>query len=91
LRRQIPSAGPARTRELTVRDVTRPVTFEVEVLGYYAGMDGDRRVGLSARTKIDREDCGLTWSVALEAGGWLVWRSPRGAGVRCSHSLRGAR
>ena len=26
----------------------------------------------SAETKIDREDWGLTWNQALEAGGWLV-------------------
>ena len=28
--------------------------------------------GFSAKTKISRKDWGLTWNVALEAGGWLV-------------------
>ena len=58
--------------DLTIRGTTRPVTFGVEVLGAYAGMDGSRRVGLHAETKINREDFGLTWNVALESGGWLV-------------------
>jgi polyisoprenoid-binding protein YceI len=58
--------------DLTIRGTTRPVTFEVEVLGVFAGMDGSRRVGLHAETRINREDFGLTWNVALESGGWLV-------------------
>jgi polyisoprenoid-binding protein YceI len=29
-------------------------------------------VGLSARTKINRKDFGLSWNAALEAGGVLV-------------------
>ena len=35
-------------------------------------MDGARRAGFSARTKINRKAWGLDWNVALEAGGWLV-------------------
>ena len=35
---------------------------------------GGRRAAFSARTRIDREDFGLTWNVALEQGGWLVSR-----------------
>ncbi|HEY3334533.1 MAG TPA: YceI family protein [Candidatus Limnocylindrales bacterium] len=61
----------AVTGDLTIRDVTRPVTFDVEFLGAYAGFQG-RRVGFHATTKINREDFGLTWNVALESGGWLV-------------------
>lgn len=29
-------------------------------------------LGFEASTKINREDWGLTWNVALETGGWLV-------------------
>ena len=32
---------------------------------------GDRGI-FSARTKVNREDYGITWNVALEAGGLLV-------------------
>ncbi|MBF6606231.1 MAG: YceI family protein [Chloroflexi bacterium] len=62
----------AVTGDLTIRGTTRPATFDVEVLGFYAGMNGQRRIGLTATTKIDREAWGLTWNVGLEAGGWLV-------------------
>jgi len=52
--------------------VTRRVTFDVEFLGLYQSMAGARRAGFHAATKINREDYGLTWNVALESGGWLV-------------------
>jgi len=60
------------TADVTIRDVTRPVDFDVEFLGFYTGMDGARRAGLSARAKVNRKDWDLNWNVALEAGGWLV-------------------
>lgn len=58
--------------DLTIRGTTHPVTMDVEYLGLYTSMDGARRAGFQATTKIDREDWGLTWNVGLEAGGWLV-------------------
>lgn len=60
------------TGDLTIKGVTRQHTFDVEFLGFYTGLDGARRAGVSARTKIDREAWGLTWNVALESGGVLV-------------------
>ena len=60
------------TADVTIRDVTRPVDFDVEFLGFYTGMDGTRRAGFSAKAKVNRKDWGLDWNVALEAGGWLV-------------------
>jgi polyisoprenoid-binding protein YceI len=60
------------TADMTVRDVTRSVDFDVEFLGFYPGMDGARRAGFTATAKIDRKAWGLDWNVALEAGGWLV-------------------
>ena len=62
----------AVTGDLTIRDVTRPATFTVEVDGIVPGMGGSRHAGLSASTTIAREDWGLGWNVALEQGGWLV-------------------
>jgi len=61
------------TGDLTVHGVTKPVTFAVE--GPSApGKDpwGNTRIGLSATTKINRKDFGLTWNAALETGGILV-------------------
>ena len=59
--------------DLTLHGVTRPVTFAVD--GPSApGKDpwGNTRIGLSATTKINRKDFGLTWNAALETGGILV-------------------
>ena len=63
--------------ELTIRDVTRPVTLDLEFSGVVANMQGGRRAAFSATTKINREDFGLTWNVALEQGGWLVGKEIR--------------
>lgn len=59
------------TGDLTIRGVTRPVTLKVEFLGESSGM-GTERAGFEATTKINREEFGLTWNVALETGGVLV-------------------
>jgi polyisoprenoid-binding protein YceI len=61
------------TGDLTIRDVTRPVTLEVEALPP-AIQDpwGNRRRGVSARARISRKDWGLKWNLAIEAGGVAV-------------------
>lgn len=58
--------------DLTIRGVTRPVTLEVEGGDIVKDPWGGTRTGFSARTSISRKDFGLTWNVALEAGGFLV-------------------
>lgn len=59
--------------ELTIHGVTRLVTFSVEGLSEPAKDPwGNTRIGLSATTKINRKDFGLTWNAALETGGILV-------------------
>ena len=67
--------GDARYRvtgDLTIRDVTKPATFDVELDGIVPGMRGGRHAGLSVSAKLARDDWGLNWNVALEQGGWLV-------------------
>lgn len=61
------------TGDLTVRDVTRPVTLDV-IFDDYIAKDafGSARAGFSVSTKVNREDFGLNWNVALETGGVLV-------------------
>ena len=63
----------AVTGDLTMHGVTKPVTFAVEGPSE-PGKDpwGNTRIGLSATTKINRKDFGLTWNTALETGGVLV-------------------
>lgn len=59
--------------ELTIHGVTHKVKFEVEGPTPPAKDPwGNTRIGLSATTKINRKDYGLTWNSALETGGILV-------------------
>jgi polyisoprenoid-binding protein YceI len=58
--------------DLTIKGVTRPVTLETEIGGVVPNMQGGRRAGFSATTKISRKAWGLTWNQVLEAGGLAV-------------------
>ncbi len=65
------------TADVTIRDVTRPVTFDAEFNGIVPGMRGGRHAGFHLTGTVDRETWGLNWNVALEAGSWLVGREVR--------------
>ena len=60
------------TGDLTIRDVTRPITLDVTYEGRTKDPWGGERVGFSATGKLDRRDYGLTWNVLLESGGLTV-------------------
>lgn len=60
------------TGDLTIRDITKPVTFDVEYSGQVKDPYGLLRAGLHAATKINRKEWGLTWNAVLEAGGAVV-------------------
>ena len=72
-----PDGSAKITGDLTVKDVTRPVTLDVEFDGASPDPWGGQRLGFTASTEIDREDWGLTWNVALETGGMLVGKKIR--------------
>lgn len=58
---------------LTIRGVTQKVVFSVEgPTPPTKDPWGNTRVAVSATTKINRRDFGLTWNAALETGGILV-------------------
>ncbi|MDX2014766.1 MAG: YceI family protein [Myxococcaceae bacterium] len=57
---------------LTIRGVSKPVTFEVTALGRAKDPWGGQRWAFEASTVINRKDFGLNWNQALEAGGVLV-------------------
>lgn len=66
-------ANYAVTGDLTIRGVTKSVTLAVEdVSKPVIDPWGNSRIGLSASTKINRQDFGLTWNAALEAGGVVL-------------------
>lgn len=58
--------------DLTIRDVTRPVTLDAELLGVVNSPFGTKVAGFHATTAINREDFGLTWNMVVEGGGVLV-------------------
>ena len=60
------------TGDLTIKDVTKPVTIEFEQPGSARDPVGNLRVGFEGSTAINRKDWGLTWNAALETGGVLV-------------------
>jgi len=61
--------------DLTVRDVTRRILLELEVGGVVIDPWGKVRTGMRAWTEVDRDQFGITWNQALEAGGFLVGKS----------------
>jgi polyisoprenoid-binding protein YceI len=63
--------------ELTIRGVTRPVALDAEFGGARRTPTGEDVFGFSATGELDREDYGLRWNMALEAGGVLVARTVR--------------
>jgi polyisoprenoid-binding protein YceI len=60
------------TGDLTIKAVTKPVTFAVEFNGKGKNPWGVEVYGFEAEAKINREEFGLTWNAALETGGVLV-------------------
>lgn len=58
--------------DLTIKDVTKSVSLSMVYGGIMADPWGNEKAIFSGETKINREEFGLTWNQALEAGGWLV-------------------
>ena len=58
--------------DLTIKDVTREVVFDVTNEGQAQDPWGKKCWGVSATTTLNPKDFGLTWNVTLETGGWLV-------------------
>ena len=57
---------------LTIKDVTSEVKFDVEFGGINKDPWGNQKAGFSLTGKINRKDWGLNWNAALETGGVLV-------------------
>ena len=58
--------------ELSLLGTTKPFTLDLTFEGATADPWGGTRAGFSASGELDREDFGLTWNQALEAGGFVV-------------------
>jgi len=53
------------TGDLTVKDITKKVTFEVALLGEMPGFDGKMRTAFTGSTTVNRFDYNLKWANAL--------------------------
>mgnify|MGYP002777349770 CR=1 FL=1 len=60
------------TGNLTIKDITKQVTLDVDFGGSNKDPWGNEKAGFSVSGKINRTDFGLTWNAALETGGVLV-------------------
>ena len=58
--------------ELTIRDVTRPITLTGEYLGTETNPYGKTVLAATARATLEREDWNVSWNMVLETGGFLV-------------------
>ncbi len=74
-RRVEPLPGDGKFRlvgDLTMHGHTREVVLEGEYEGPHKDMQGQRRLGFELKGKIEREEFGLTYNMALEAGGFML-------------------
>ncbi len=58
--------------DLTLRGVTKPVSFDFELGGFGQDAYGNYKVGFTATTAVKREDFGIQWNAPLETGGLLL-------------------
>ena len=58
--------------DLTIRDVTKPVTLDTTYEGQITDPLGNRRVGFAAETTLNRKDFGLNYNALIEGGGYVV-------------------
>lgn len=56
------------TGNLTIKGVTKKVTFDGKYTGTAADPFGNQKVAFTATSVINRKDFGLTWNKAVEAG-----------------------
>jgi polyisoprenoid-binding protein YceI len=75
----VPSEEPNHFQvvgDLTIRDVTKPVTLEAELIGMgpvtIDGRDMGLRAGFSAKTTINRKDFGIVWNKTVDQGGVML-------------------
>ena len=54
--------------DLTIRAVTRPVSFDIELAGVSVDGQGGQHLGATATVAIDRTDFGLVWNMPIPNG-----------------------
>lgn len=74
------------TGDLTIRDVTSTIEFDIRWGGLAKDGYGNTKLGFRAKAEIDRFEYGLKWNQLTEAGGFTVGRN-----VEISANLQFAR
>lgn len=69
---QVDDATYRVTGDLTIKDVTKSITFDLALTGTAVDPFQNQRLGLEGSVVVNRKDWNLTWNAALEAGGVLV-------------------
>lgn len=60
------------TGNITIRDITKPITLEVNYGGEMVDPWGQQKIGFEIQGKINRKEFGLKWTATTEAGGVVV-------------------
>ena len=60
------------TGDLTIKGVTKAITYDLELSGPATDPFGNTRIGLEGQATVNRKDWGVSWNAPLEAGGILV-------------------
>lgn len=58
--------------DLTIKGITKPITFAVEYGGTMTDPWGNVKAGFEVNGAINRKDFGVNWNATTEAGGLLV-------------------
>ncbi|MDJ0646490.1 MAG: YceI family protein [Flavobacteriaceae bacterium] len=64
--------GETLVGDLTIRDITKEVSLEVDLNGVAVDSYGQTKAGFEIRGKINRKDFNLAWSAVTEAGSIVV-------------------
>lgn len=64
--------GSSLVGDLTIRDITKEVTLDVDFNGVAVDPYGQTKAGFEISGKINRKDFNLTWSAVTEAGSIVV-------------------
>jgi len=58
--------------DITIRGITKSLVLDAEYFGPEKSPYGETSMGFAASTRINREDFGMFWDVALESGGFMA-------------------
>ena len=66
------ASGYRMDGDLTIRDITKPISLNIEFGGIVTDPWGNVKAGFEATGKINRKDFNLKWDAFTEAGGAVV-------------------